>query len=57
MLVVLPEHGLVVTDLSVVNSASHSYAQGAVRQAVAVAAVPDAAKHRKYGSGILVVGG
>jgi hypothetical protein len=57
MLVVLPEEGLLVTDVSVVHPAANSFVQRAAHQAGAAASARDAAKRRQYSSGGPVAGG
>jgi hypothetical protein len=57
MLVVLPDEGLVVTDVSVVHPAANSFFQRAARTAGATASLRDASKFRKYGGGGQVAGG
>jgi hypothetical protein len=57
MLVVLPDEGLVVTDVSVVHPAANSFFQRAARTAGAAASLRDASKFRKYGGGGQVAGG
>jgi hypothetical protein len=57
MLVVLPDEGLVVTDVSVVHPAANSFFQRAAHAAGAAASLRDASKFRKYGGGEQVAGG
>jgi hypothetical protein len=57
LLVVLPDEGLVVTDVSVVHSAANSFFQQAAHTAGAAAFVMDAAKSHKYGGSRQVAGG
>jgi hypothetical protein len=57
MLVVLPDEGLVVTDVSVVHPAANSFFQRAAHGATATASARDAAKSRKYSGGGQVAGG
>jgi hypothetical protein len=51
MLVVLPDEGLVVTDVSVVHPAANSFFQWAAHTAGAAASLQDASKFRKYRGG------
>jgi hypothetical protein len=51
MLVVLPDEGLVVTDVSVVHHAANSYFHRAAHTAGAAASLRDASKNYKYGGG------
>jgi hypothetical protein len=57
MLVVLPDEGLVVTDMSVVHPAANSYFHRASHTAGAAASLRDASKFYKYGGGGQVAGG
>jgi hypothetical protein len=57
MLVVLPDEGLVVTDVSVVHPAANSFFQQTAHTAGAAASLRDASKFRKYGGGGQVAGG
>jgi hypothetical protein len=57
MLVVLPDEGSVVTDVSVVHPAANNFLQQAAQIAGAAASTQDAAKSRKYSSGGQVAGG
>jgi hypothetical protein len=57
MLVVLPDQGLVVTDVSVVHPAANSYFDRAAHTAGAAASLRDASKFYKYGGGGQVTGG
>jgi hypothetical protein len=57
MLVVLPDEGLVVTDVSVVHPATNSFFQQTAHTAGAAASLQDESKFRKYGGGGQVAGG
>jgi hypothetical protein len=57
MLAVLPDKGLVVTDVSVVHPATNSFFRRAAHTAGAAAALSDASKFCKYGGGGQVVSG
>jgi hypothetical protein len=57
MLVVLPDEGLVVTDVSVVHPAASSFFRQAAHTAGAAASLRDASKFCKYGGGGQVAGG
>jgi hypothetical protein len=57
MLVVLPDEGLVVTDVSVVHPAANSFFHRAAHTAGAAASLQDASKNYKYGGGGQVAGG
>jgi hypothetical protein len=58
MLVMLPDEGLVVTDVSVVHPAANSYFhRAAAHTAGAAASLRDASKFYKYGGGGQVAGG
>jgi hypothetical protein len=57
MLVVLPDEGFVVTDVSVVHPAANSYFHRAAHTAGAAATLRDASKFYKYGGGGQVAGG
>jgi hypothetical protein len=57
MLVVLPDEGLVVTDVSVIHPAANSYFHRAAHTAGAAASLRDASKFYKYGGGGQVAGG
>jgi hypothetical protein len=56
MLVVLPDEGLVVTDVSVVHPAANSFFQRAAHTAGTAASTRDAPKSCKYGGGGQVAG-
>jgi hypothetical protein len=56
MLVVLPDEGLVVTDVSAVHPAANSFLQQAAHTAGAAASARDAANSSKYGGGGQVAG-
>jgi hypothetical protein len=57
MLVVLPDEGLVVTDVSVLHPAANSFFHRAAHTAGAAAYLRDASKNYKYGGGGQVAGG
>jgi hypothetical protein len=57
VMVVLPDEGLVVTDVSVVHPAANSFLQWAAHMAGAAASTRDVAKSRKYDGGGKVAGG
>jgi hypothetical protein len=57
MRVVLPDEGLVVTDVSVVHPAANTFFQRAAHAAGAAASLRDGSKFRKYGGGGQVAGG
>jgi hypothetical protein len=57
MLVVLPDEGLVVTDVSVFHPAANSFLQQAAHRAGVAVSARDAAKSCKYGGGGQAAGG
>jgi hypothetical protein len=57
MLVVLPDEGLVVTDVIVVHPAANRFLQRAAHASGAAASAWDATNSRKYGGGGQVAGG
>jgi hypothetical protein len=57
VMVVLPDEGLVVTDISVVHPAANSFLQWAAHTAGATASARESAKSHKYDGGGQVAGG